>query len=166
MQLGSGVQEQNLRKFWLFYILNSSKHGSGGSATVIFLFLDELIFTLLRVQGSEFGIPNRYTGFKIALDTAMDILCVTETKLDECFPDSQLKDTLSGLGQFWLTESPLKMMKNGFYFTLKAFFVLKIIFWSYRKTIWLERSGCFQIYDVTSWLTNSCNTHVTQYLKR
>ena len=74
----------------------------------------------------------------------MDILCVTETKLDECFPDSQLKDTLSGLRQFWLTESPLKMMKNGFYFTLKAFFVLKIIFWSYRKTIWLERSGYFR----------------------
>ena len=34
-------------------------------------FLDELIFTLLRVWGSEFGIPNQYTGFKIALDTTL-----------------------------------------------------------------------------------------------
>ena len=31
-----------------------------------------------------------------------------------------------GLRQFLATESPLKMMKNPFYFTLKALFVLKI----------------------------------------
>ena len=36
------------------------------------------------------------------------------------------KGSLSGLGQFWATESPLKMIKNAFYFTLKALFVLKI----------------------------------------
>ena len=34
---------------------------------------------------------------------------------------------LQGLRQFLATESPLKMMKNTFYFTLKALFVLKII---------------------------------------
>ena len=34
---------------------------------------------------------------------------------------------LSGLRQFLATESPLKMMKNAFHFTLKALFVLKII---------------------------------------
>ena len=33
---------------------------------------------------------------------------------------------LSGLRQFLATESPLKMMKNAFYFTLKALFVLQI----------------------------------------
>ena len=27
--------------------------------------------TLLRVWGSEFGIPNQYTGFKVALDSAL-----------------------------------------------------------------------------------------------
>ena len=31
-----------------------------------------VIFTVLRVWGSEFGIPNHYTGFKIALDTEVD----------------------------------------------------------------------------------------------
>ena len=36
------------------------------------------------------------------------------------------KDPLSGLRQFWATESPLKMIKNAFYFTSKALFVLKI----------------------------------------
>ena len=34
---------------------------------------------------------------------------------------------LSGVKQFLVSESPLKMMKNAFYFTLKAFFVLKIL---------------------------------------
>ena len=36
------------------------------------------------------------------------------------------KDRLSGLRQFFETESLLKMMKNAFHFTLKAFFVLQI----------------------------------------
>ena len=36
------------------------------------------------------------------------------------------KGALSGLRQFMAIESPLKMMKNAFYFTLKALFVLKI----------------------------------------
>ena len=37
-----------------------------------------------------------------------------------------IKGTLSGLRQFLATESPLKTMKNVFYFTLKAFFVFEI----------------------------------------
>ena len=37
-----------------------------------------------------------------------------------------LKGALSGLRQFFTTESPLKIMKNAFYFTSKALFVLKI----------------------------------------
>ena len=36
------------------------------------------------------------------------------------------KDALSGLRPFLVTETPLKMMKNAFYFTLKALFVLKV----------------------------------------
>ena len=37
-----------------------------------------------------------------------------------------VKGTLLGLRQFLATESPLKMMKNAFYFTLRTRFVLKI----------------------------------------
>ena len=37
-----------------------------------------------------------------------------------------VKRALSGQRQFLATESPLKVMKNAFYFTSKAFFVLKI----------------------------------------
>ena len=59
-----------------------------------------------------------------------------------------LKSVLSGLGQFLATESPLKMMKNAFYFTSKALFLLKrafevkfwalfvLTFWPSRKTAW------------------------------
>ena len=36
------------------------------------------------------------------------------------------KGTLPDLRQFLATESPLKMMKNAFYFTSKAIFALKM----------------------------------------
>ena len=37
-----------------------------------------------------------------------------------------VKGAILGLRQFLATESSLKMMKNAFYFTLKALFVLKV----------------------------------------
>ena len=37
-----------------------------------------------------------------------------------------IKGALSGLRQFLANESPLKVMKNAFYFASKALFVLKI----------------------------------------
>ena len=40
--------------------------------------------------------------------------------------EKYIKGALSGLRQHLAYESPLKIMKNAFYFTLKAFFVLKI----------------------------------------
>ena len=57
-----------------------------------------------------------------------------------------VKGALSGLIQFLATESPLKMMKNAFDFTVKALFVLKIfkfLSWllGHVEKVWLERSG-------------------------
>ena len=40
--------------------------------------------------------------------------------------NSVLKGALSGLRQFFVTESSLKMIKNAFYFIFKALIVLKI----------------------------------------
>ena len=37
-----------------------------------------------------------------------------------------IKGPFSGLRQFLLTENPLKMMKNAFYFMLTVFFVLEL----------------------------------------
>ena len=39
---------------------------------------------------------------------------------------SYIKGTLSDLRLFSAIESPVKMMKNAFYFTLKALFILQI----------------------------------------
>ena len=64
------------------------------------------------------------------------------------------------------------MMKNAFYFILKVLFVLKIfkflsrLFGHVQK--WLDQKDkvSFEIYDVTFWLTDNCNTHIAQYLKK
>ena len=51
------------------------------------------------------------------------------------------------------------MMRNGFYFILKALFILKMfkfLFWLFgyiQKTIWLKKQVNFKIYDVTARLT-------------
>ena len=37
-----------------------------------------------------------------------------------------IKGALSGLGRFLAAESPLKVIKNAFYFTSEALFILKI----------------------------------------
>ena len=63
-------------------------------------------------------------------------------------------------------------MKNAFYFTAKALYVLKILqflsslFGHVAK--WLDKKNKvnFKFYDVTAWLTNNCNTHIAQYLKK
>ena len=64
-------------------------------------------------------------------------------------------------------ESPLKVMKNAFYFILKAPFVLEIFkfflmtFWSCRKN-GLIRKVNFKIHEVTAWLTNNYNTRISR----
>ena len=83
-----------------------------------------------------------------------------------------LKRALSGLRQFLATESPLKMMKNAFRLTSKAFFVIKIFKFSSRllghasKRLDQKDKINFKIYDVTAWLTNNCDTHIAQYLEK
>ena len=58
-------------------------------------------------------------------------------------------------------ESPLRVMKNAFYFILNAVFVLKIsrfLCWLFghveKMAIYKDKIN-FKIYDVTAWLTNS-----------
>ena len=68
---------------------------------------------------------------------------------------------LLGLIQFLATESPLKMIKNVFYFTSKTLFVPKI----FKILSWLfghvakqhDEKGkvIFKFYDVTAWLTSN-----------
>ena len=64
------------------------------------------------------------------------------------------------------------MMKNAFYFTSKALYVLKIfeflslLFGHVAKRLDQNDKVNFKIYDITAWLTNNCNTHIDQYLEK
>ena len=55
-----------------------------------------------------------------------DIISVHMQTLSLKYVAQKFQGTLSGLRQFWAIEIPLKMMKNAFYFTSKALFILKI----------------------------------------
>ena len=45
----------------------------------------------------------------------------------------------------------------------KAFYIL--LFKKYNRRDWKDKVN-FKIYDVATWLTNSCTTHIAQYLKK
>ena len=61
------------------------------------------------------------------------------------------------------------MMKNAFYFMLKASFGLKIFnflsghFWSCKKRFDVKTNVNFKICDVTDWNTNNYNTHIADF---
>ena len=58
--------------------------------------------------------------------------------------------------QFLATESPLKLMRNAFYFTLEALFILKIVKFlslllgNIEKQLDYKDNVNFNIYDVTN----------------
>ena len=64
------------------------------------------------------------------------------------------------------------MIQNAFYFTLKVLVILKM----FKFLSWpfghvgkrLDQKGkiIFKIYDITACLTNNCNTHIDQYLRK
>ena len=64
----------------------------------------------------------------------------------------------------------MKMMKNPFYFMLKALFALEIFTFLVRLFGWVEKwldkkaMVNFEIHEVTDWTKNNCNMHIAQYL--
>ena len=103
------------------------------------------------------------------------LLCLKNAKFTDHWNTKKrlkiVKDPHSYLIKFLTVESPLKIMKNVFYFMLKALFVLEMftfLSWLFRyvekrldKTLMIN----FKFSDVTDWTTNIYNTHTTQYLK-
>ena len=98
----------------------------------------------------------------------VEVTIVSITSEKRC----SLKGALPGLIKFLAIESSLKMMKNAFYFTSKARFVLKIfkflssLFDHVIKQLDQKDKVNLKFCDVTTWLTNNCNTHIAQYLER
>ena len=64
------------------------------------------------------------------------------------------------------TESLLRIMKNAFYFTSKALYVLKIFKFLSCLFGQVAKQIKFKFYDVTAWLTKIRNTHIDQYLEK
>ena len=64
------------------------------------------------------------------------------------------------------------MIKNAFYFMLKALFVLEIwrfMYWLFGYIEYYLNKAAkinFKIYDVTDWIANNYNTHIVHYLKK
>ena len=75
---------------------------------------------LTKISVNDIGIE-----FKINCCFKSLIIITEFTKLN-LMGTLKLKGPLSGLRQFRTTERPLKIIKNVFYFTLKAFFVLEM----------------------------------------
>ena len=71
-----------------------------------------------------------------------------------------------------VNKRSLKMIKNIFYFILKAFFVLEKLtslswlFGYVEKRLDKKAKINCKIYDFTDWTKNNQNTHIIQYLKK
>ena len=95
-----------------------------------------------------------------------------------CFGDGEgggklaFKGALSDLRQFLAAESPLKVMKNAFYFTSKAVLIHKIckflswFFGRVAKRFDRKDKVNFKFHDVTAWLTCICNHILTNISRR
>ena len=98
--------------------------------------------------------------------------CLFETFYIIYYTEYTFTGTLSDLRQFLATKNPLKMLKNAFYFTLKALFVLEIfkfLFWLFGhvgKLLDMKTNEKFKPYAVTNWETNNYNTHTARYFKK
>ena len=88
------------------------------------------------------------------------------------FLENVHKGPLFGLRQFLTTESPLKIIKNAFYFILKALLILEIftfLSWLFNLAEkWFDKKAkaSFRKCDVTDWTADEYKTHIAQYFKR
>ena len=73
---------------------------------------------LMRIYQEIFTVPEE--SFELRRGSSNGRSSYRESIFDN------FKGALSGLRPFLAAESPLKMMKNAFYFTSKTLFVLKI----------------------------------------
>ena len=109
--------------------------------------------------------PNTFTCQNVAQSWASRLNSIFYTSFLFKILKVGFKGALSGLRQFLASERPLEMMKNAFYFTLKALFILMIfkflswLFCHVEKRLDKKDKVNFKIYDVTTWFTNSYNTY-------
>ena len=71
------------------------------------------------------------------------------------------KGVLSGLRQFLVTESPLKIKRNVFYFTLKALFVLKFLNFCLDFLVMQKNDLIRKIKLISKFMTSQPGKHMT-----
>ena len=126
-------------------------------------FLFYFLFLMLHFFRYKWNVLKKLKTFLKACFFVTPVLQVVSIKWE--------KGRLSGLRQFLATESSLKMVKNAFYFTLKAFFILKIfkfLYWLFghaEKCLIKKISLILKIMTSQPREKNNCNTHIAQYLK-
>ena len=110
---------------WIKQKAKTKKTSSGNSTSQISEYLPQFLILIILKDFSHKTL-NEITGFSMIMDLKRTLTCQKNCII--CF-----------------IESPLKIMKNAFYFILKTFFVLKIfqflswLFNHVEKIAWLER---------------------------
>ena len=111
-------------------------------------------------------LPQNYHTRKLVEITILPSVSDVENELKAGLPSSEK------VGPICFNTNPLKMMKNAFYFNLKALFVLKVFkFWPdfsdhARKRLDKKAKVNFQIYGASYLETNNYNTHIAEYFKK
>ena len=97
------------------------------------------------------------------LRTSISVLHILKKRIDGKY-DYGFLCALKLHSQLWENFCTLRMMKNAFYFTSNALFVLKIF--KFLSTAWLKSKVNFKFYDVTAWLTNNYYAHIAQHFEK
>ena len=90
------------------------------------LYNKQILSNLLFVSNNSRQVKRTQQESKISLDSRSRHSHYVQDVNYERLIYFKFKGALSNLRQFLANESPLKVMKNAFYFTLKGLFVLKI----------------------------------------
>ena len=82
-----------------------------------------------------------------------------------------LKGVLEGLRQFLATEIPTKMMKNAFYFTLKALFYLKMLIFCLHVLVMQKNDLIRKVRLISKFATSQpvkqrIAIHISQQIKK
>ena len=137
-------------------------------------------FTTFKIKSLTALItPFNFTTLKMKpLTTVTTLFYLTTIKIKSLTTLTTLsyfttiKSAFSSLRQFLATKSPLRMMKNAFYFTSKAlsfFKIFKFLYWLFghaAKQLDKKDKVNFKLYDVTAWLTNNRTTHIAQFVEK
>ena len=183
-------QSKNQHDLCVQRVLSNEEDGTGALNTVKMKFLFGYYIKIVIQQGELTLSGTEFTGVDFSRLGVQDIFgqlgdsprlgnrenCVTKALSNLihyqmiCYWNSYI---LFHFPIFFtcFNDSPSNMGKMFCYFILKAlFFISRYLSFCRDFLVRQEKrpnqkqKGNFKMYDMTTWLTNSCNTHIAQYL--